>query len=298
IEKAPQGNHVPCGAADIDAVDIVDGRAILGLCLHLHLPGPAEQVHVIDIEAAERRLQGLEYRTDVDTQNPRLVAVDVEIDRWICRGIGGKDSRQLRILISGDHEPARDLREILWRTTLHILDHEGKPAAGTESNDWRRLQWNCGAAPQLAKLAGQPPNDCVGALSLAFSFFEALERDDDEAGIRLREIVDEIQPDDRTDVGDWRFFLEKGLDVPHNGGRAADRCSIRQLYRDKECTLVIRRKKAGWRHPREQTDTSEGRYDGCDANDRNAHQPRHDGSIVVADAIDRSHHDADDATPR
>ena len=71
-------------AADVDAIDVVDRLAVGGLGLRLHLPGAPEQIDVVDVDAAERGLQRLEHVGDVDAEDLRLVAVDVEIDRGVA----------------------------------------------------------------------------------------------------------------------------------------------------------------------------------------------------------------------
>src|SRR5262249_38287644 len=123
--------------------------------------------------AAERGLQRLKYRTDLNTENARLVAVDIEIDRRICRRIGRENARQLRILVGCDHETACDLREILRRTALHILNHELKSAARSKSDDRRWLQTDRASAAQLTKFTSQARDDCIGALPLPFAFVKA-----------------------------------------------------------------------------------------------------------------------------
>ncbi len=60
LREAAQRDHLSLRVAHIDAVDVVDPRPVGGLRLHLHLPGAAEQIHVVDEVAAERRLQRLE----------------------------------------------------------------------------------------------------------------------------------------------------------------------------------------------------------------------------------------------
>src|SRR3546814_1357089 len=50
-------HHPAIGVADVDPVDVGDLVAILRLALDVDLPAPAEAVEVVDVEAAERRLQ-------------------------------------------------------------------------------------------------------------------------------------------------------------------------------------------------------------------------------------------------
>ena len=48
--------------------------------LDVDLPGPAEQVEVVHVDAAQRGLQRGEDIVDIEPDRLRLVAVDVEID--------------------------------------------------------------------------------------------------------------------------------------------------------------------------------------------------------------------------
>src|SRR4029077_15225501 len=61
-------HHGARRAADIDAVDVVDGAAKARLGLDVDLPGPAEQVEVVDIDAAQGRLQRGEDVAHLDAQ--------------------------------------------------------------------------------------------------------------------------------------------------------------------------------------------------------------------------------------
>ena len=76
LNEATQRNHLSVIAAYIDAIDIVDGGTVLAFGLHLDLPGTPEQVDVVDVEAAERGLQRLEYGVDFDPEDACLVAVN------------------------------------------------------------------------------------------------------------------------------------------------------------------------------------------------------------------------------
>src|SRR5262249_7415254 len=148
------------------------------------------------------------YRADLDAKNACLVAVNVEEDGRGGRGERRENTCQLRILIGCDHKTPRDLREVLRCPALNILDHKGETTAGAESNDRRRLEWHTCSAAQLTKLPGQPRYHCIGAVVLPFSLLKALQRYNQEASVRLRKVVDEVQSDNRAYIRDRRFFLQ------------------------------------------------------------------------------------------
>ena len=70
------------------AIDVVDGGAVGRLGLHLHLPGAAEEVKVVGVGAAHRRLQRREDVGDADAQRLRALAVELEVDLRGRRPIG------------------------------------------------------------------------------------------------------------------------------------------------------------------------------------------------------------------
>ncbi len=130
--------------------------AVGGLRLHLHLPGAAEQIHVVDEVAAERGLQRLEDVLERDAEDLRLVAVDIEIDRRIGRRERAEHAAQLRVLVGRHHQPAQHLRQLLGIAAAQVLQHVGEAAAGAEADDRRRRQRHDRAALDLAELGPQP----------------------------------------------------------------------------------------------------------------------------------------------
>ena len=94
LEQAAQRHHLAFLVADIDAVDVVDVRPIRGLGLHLHLPGPAEQVHVVDVISAERCLKRLEDGVQRHAEDLNLVPVNIEVDRRVRGREGAEHAAQ------------------------------------------------------------------------------------------------------------------------------------------------------------------------------------------------------------
>ena len=81
------------GVADVDAEDIIDAAAVDRFALHVDLPGAAEQVEVVDVGAAEHRLQRIEDGGNVDAQRLHLLPVDIEIELRRIRRVSGEDAR-------------------------------------------------------------------------------------------------------------------------------------------------------------------------------------------------------------
>ena len=66
--------------------------AKLRIGLNVDLPGAAEDVEVVDVVAAERRLQRVENVADLDAEHLRLVAIDIEIDLRRVGGVGAENT--------------------------------------------------------------------------------------------------------------------------------------------------------------------------------------------------------------
>src|SRR5262249_27871551 len=143
-------------------------------------------------------------------QHLHLVAVDIEIDRRIGCGKRAEHARELRLLVGSDGEAAQRLCERLWVAAAQILQHVGETAAGTETDNGRRREWNDGAALNLAELRAEAGDQLGGAQRAPLSLLERLERHYDEARVRLRVVVDEVEADDGSDVRDG-FLLTQDV---------------------------------------------------------------------------------------
>src|SRR5436305_336301 len=108
LSERPNRNHRAAFAADINTIDVVDLVAKPRFGLDIDLPGAAEQVKVVYVKAAERRLQRTEDVADLDAQHLRLVAVDLKPDLRRVGGVGAEDASKLGLLVGGDEEAAHD----------------------------------------------------------------------------------------------------------------------------------------------------------------------------------------------
>ena len=89
-----QGDELAVRCSDADAVDVARRAPVGGLGLDLHLPGAAEQVEVVGVIAAHRRLQRVEHLRDLDPQNLGPLAVEIEVDLRRRGAVGRIDLRQ------------------------------------------------------------------------------------------------------------------------------------------------------------------------------------------------------------
>src|SRR6516164_4958432 len=60
LDQTAHWDHLSLRIAHIDAINVIDLRPVRGIRLHLHLPRPSEEVHVVDEIASQRGLQCLE----------------------------------------------------------------------------------------------------------------------------------------------------------------------------------------------------------------------------------------------
>ena len=164
--KTAHGNHLAVIAAHIDAVDVINAGAVARLRLDLHLPGPPEQIHVVDVIAAKRGLQSLEYSIEGNAEDLHLVAINIEIDRGAGRRESAENTRQPRVLVGGDGETTQNLCKLCRIAATEIFQHVAETAAGPETDDRRRRERDHRCRFDLAKLRRQPRNHRSSPISM------------------------------------------------------------------------------------------------------------------------------------
>ena len=150
--------------AHIDAVDVVDVVAKRRLGLDIDLPGAAEHVEVVDVEAAERRLQGVEDVADLDAQHLRLVAVDVEIDLRRVGGVGAEDAGELGLLLAATIRPRSVAARSVGGWPCSASSAYWKPPVLPRPRIGGRLNGKAMAPLIAASLRAQAGDDGAGAL--------------------------------------------------------------------------------------------------------------------------------------
>ena len=103
-----QRHHGALAVADVDLPQIRHIASIDRFALQVDLPGPAEQIEVVDEVAAERGLECGEDIIDRESQGLGLLAVDVEIKGPGGRPVGREHAGKMAILISGADESLGD----------------------------------------------------------------------------------------------------------------------------------------------------------------------------------------------
>ena len=112
LGQCPDRDHAALRIADINLIDVVDIVPKRRFRLHVDLPRAAEHVEVVDVEAPQRRLQGVEDVADLDAEHLRLVAIDIEVDLRRVGGIRAVHAGKLGFSIGRYHQAAQCSRDI------------------------------------------------------------------------------------------------------------------------------------------------------------------------------------------
>ena len=112
-------------------------RRRLALGLDVNPPGLAEAVEVVDVEAAELDLEGLEDRGDRDVEDAGLAPVELEAKLGNAHRERREQAGQLGPFPRLGHEAVGDVRQRLHAAALAILDQELEPAGGPQALDRR-----------------------------------------------------------------------------------------------------------------------------------------------------------------
>ena len=200
LRQRPDRHHRAAAAAHVDAVDILDRVAERRLGLHIHLPGAAEQIEVVDVEAAERRLQRVEDVADLDPQHLSLVAIDLEPDLRRIGRVGAEDAGKLGLLVGGDQKPAHDGGDIVGTLALQRFERVLEAAGTAEPEDRGQVERKHDRARNRPELRPQPRDDGVDALRGVGPLLVGFQPNDKESLVRCRDGIDEIEPDDRDDA--------------------------------------------------------------------------------------------------
>ena len=283
-------HHRPLGVAHIDPIDVVHLVAKRRLGLDVDLPSAAEHVEVVDVEAAQRRLQRIEYVGDLHSEHLRLVAVDVEVDlRRVC-GIGAVDAGELGLGIRRHQQAAQRRRDVGGRLALQRLQRVLETAGAAEAENGRQVERERNRALDGRHLRPQLRNDGPDPLRRIGALIVRLEPNDEEGLVRGGDVIDEIEPDHREHALHARDRPHEAFDLLDHRLGAVERNALRKTQRRENRPLVLVRQEA-LRGPAEQQRRGDNRPgDHHDADDRHAHETAHHPYIAVAGAIDRAQH--------
>src|ERR1019366_6866859 len=225
--------------------DIFGVGAVVALRLRDHAVGAAEQVEVVHVSRSEIDLQGGEHVRNVDAEQLRLDAIDVEIE--LRGGVleQGKDLRKPRRLRRPPHHRIYRVLQGLRAAPGAILDHHAETTGVAYARHWwRRGNKDQSVLDRLQAHEQLALDGGGGLLRILCTLLKRSERDEDCARIRR---VGEGGAGKAHDVHRMRdtWHLERDLHrAPVDVVGARQRCGGRQLGDDDEIAAVELRDEA------------------------------------------------------
>ena len=162
-------------------------------------------VEIVDIEAADGRLQRVEEVGDLDAEHLRLVAVDVEIDLRRVGGEGAEHAGEFGLLVRRDQQAAQGLGDFGRRLALQSLEDILEAAGVAEPEDRRQVEGKTDRLLDRRQPRAQLGDDRARALGRVGPLLVGLQTDDEEGLVRRGDAVDEVEADDgehALDAGD------------------------------------------------------------------------------------------------
>ena len=174
LGQCPDRHHRAAAAAHIDTIDVLDRIAELRLGLDIDLPSAAEQVEIVYVKSAKRRLQRVEDVADLDPEHLRLVAVDVEADLRCVGGEGAEVASEFGLLVGGDQEAAHHSGNVVGALSLQRLERVLETAGTAEADDRRQIERKHDGALDCAELRSQTRDNGIDRLRWVGPFFVRL----------------------------------------------------------------------------------------------------------------------------
>ena len=193
------------------------------LGLDVDLPRAAKHVEVVDVVAAERRLQGIEDVGDLDPEHLRLVAIDIEINLRRVGGVGAVYARELGLPVGRHDQAAQRRRDVGGGLALQRLQRVLEAAGIAEAENGRQVERECERARDRRHQGPQAGDDRAGALRRVGALLVRFEPDDEEGLVGRCDVIDEIQPHDRQHAFDARDRPDDILDLPDHRLGAGNR---------------------------------------------------------------------------
>ena len=139
----------------------------------------AEQVEVVDLQAAQIDLQTLKHVVDGNVQGAGFVAVDVQLDLRNGSAVAGIDAGELLALRHGLHELVFDHRQFLRRPADPVLQFEDESRSVAETVDGRRREHQRDRLGIRGELLPRSRQDGLELLLLALPLFPGLQHGND-----------------------------------------------------------------------------------------------------------------------
>ena len=220
-------------------------RPVRSFGFHIHLPGAAEIVEVVDEQPAHERLNGLVDVADGHTLLQHFFPVHVHELLRHARQKRGADQANFRTLASGGHELGQVVCQKLDVPSGPVFQHELKSAGSADSRDRRRREAENGSLRKLAELLVQTRLDFLILFRSAFAVTPGLQGDEKEGVVTGPDIAEQAEADHAGVVLDPRRGAQDFLNVSRCRGRPLQRSRIRKLHVDVDIALVFIGQEAG-----------------------------------------------------
>ena len=238
-DQRGQRHHVTRLGAHVEGIHRIGPGSRVPLSLGRHPEGAPEKIEVVDVVAAEERLQGIEDIRDRNAELARPVAIDDVLDlRHMVVELGG-DPRQFLALVGLSDELLNLVVESVERASGGIRQHEFEATGLTDARDRGRRHGDDIRLLDRPEQPGQPLDQPLSRALAARPLRPGLEHNDSGAGVRCVDLGEEVEPRDSQHGLDLGLLLDDLPDVlqhllgPLQGGGG------RQLYDHQQVTLVI-----------------------------------------------------------
>src|SRR5580704_16696753 len=290
VGDGSERHHLVAVVADVDLPQVGNVVAVGRLALDVDLPGPAQHVEIVDVDAAQRGLQRGEDVAYVQPERLRLAAVDVEIDQRIGGRERREDSRQRRIGVGGGDHAAHDAVDGRGFLPFEGFQHVLEPATGRQADDRGKVEGHDFGLANSRSFGKHFADEFVCRVGGSRPLRERLQAYDQEGVVRQIAAVEQRIADDRQRVLYGRQVLQDILDALGHVAGPRDRGAIGQLDHDEEGPLVLLRQEAGRNNPGDAEDGAGKDSDRRQGQDGQPQQRAHDPGIAVARPIDAAQH--------
>ncbi len=232
-------HHRAALRARVDVEDVVDLVPVRLVGLQIDLPDAAEQIELVDVEAADGRLQRVEHVRHGDAEHLRLVAVDVEIELRRVGGEGREHAGQFRLLVGRDQHRPRDRGDVERRLALQRLQHELEAAGAAETEDRRQVERERDGLVDRRELRPQLRDDGGRRARGVAALVIGRELDDEERLVGRGHAVEEVEADDRQHARDAGHALIDVLRLRDHVAGAVERGALGQPHRREQRALIL-----------------------------------------------------------
>ena len=246
VNHRAERHHVAVAVLDLEVLHRVGVHAEGGVGLDVHLPGAAEAVEVVDVVAAQVRLQRVE---DVAELHPHLldllpVHVHVELRRLGAESVEQADEARLLVALGG-----QVVGRGLQRAIVHVPSgfyHQLEAAGVAQAAHRRRPEDQHARLGYFPRQAGaEALEDRLTAQLGTLPFVERLEREEHAGVVRTVGVQDERLPRDGHDVRNAGRLEADLFDLGDRFDRPLQRGRVGQLDVGDQVALVLDRDEPG-----------------------------------------------------